>query len=129
MRSTRLAAAATTLALVGAATSIGPAGAATSGVGTGRADTTVLGVQLGDGSLLSAGLLTDDARSTTDAAVATPSQAYSKITGLTLGSSVSALNLGAIGSFESRTPGGSPVYNVAYGIEKPTGRPYALLQV
>jgi Icc-related predicted phosphoesterase len=33
------------------------------------------------------------------------------------------------GRYEGRTPAGSPVYNVAYGIEKPTGRPYALLQV
>jgi Icc-related predicted phosphoesterase len=33
------------------------------------------------------------------------------------------------GKFEGRTPGGAPVYNVAMHIEKPTGRPYALLEV
>ena len=33
------------------------------------------------------------------------------------------------GRFEGRTPGGAPVYNVAMHIEKPTGRPYALLEV
>src|SRR5947209_8111401 len=33
------------------------------------------------------------------------------------------------GRYEGRTPGGAPVYNVALGIEKPTGRPYALIEV
>jgi uncharacterized protein len=33
------------------------------------------------------------------------------------------------GRFEGRTPGGAPVYNVAHQIEKPTGRPYALLDL
>jgi Icc-related predicted phosphoesterase len=33
------------------------------------------------------------------------------------------------GRYEGRTPGGAPVYNVAYHIEKPTGRPYALLNL
>jgi Icc-related predicted phosphoesterase len=33
------------------------------------------------------------------------------------------------GKYEGRTPGGAPVYNVAWHIEKPTGRPYALLEV
>jgi len=33
------------------------------------------------------------------------------------------------GKYEGRTPGGAPVYNVAMQIEKPTGRPYALLEV
>jgi Icc-related predicted phosphoesterase len=33
------------------------------------------------------------------------------------------------GAYEGRTPGGAPVYNVARQIEKPTGRPYALLEV
>jgi uncharacterized protein len=33
------------------------------------------------------------------------------------------------GRYQGRTPGGAPVYNVAYGIEKPGGRPYALLEV
>src|SRR5262249_40202147 len=33
------------------------------------------------------------------------------------------------GRYEGHTPGGAPVYNVAFGIEKPTGRPFALLEV
>jgi Icc-related predicted phosphoesterase len=33
------------------------------------------------------------------------------------------------GTYEGRTPGGAPVYNVASHIEKPTGRPYALLDL
>src|SRR5215475_8627348 len=33
------------------------------------------------------------------------------------------------GKYQGRTPGGAPVYNVAFRIEKPTGRPYALLEV
>ncbi|ACL55524.1 metallophosphoesterase family protein [Methylobacterium nodulans] len=33
------------------------------------------------------------------------------------------------GTFEGRTPGGVPVYNVAIQIPKPNGRPYALLEL
>lgn len=33
------------------------------------------------------------------------------------------------GTYEGKTPGGAPVYNVAAHIEKPTGRPYALLDL
>ncbi len=33
------------------------------------------------------------------------------------------------GTYEGRTPGGAPVYNVAAHIEKPTGKPYALLEL
>src|SRR5579872_1428794 len=33
------------------------------------------------------------------------------------------------GAYEGRTPGGAPVYNVARQIEKPDGRPYALLRI
>jgi Icc-related predicted phosphoesterase len=33
------------------------------------------------------------------------------------------------GKYQGRTPGGAPVYNVAAMIEKPTGRPYALIEV
>lgn len=34
-----------------------------------------------------------------------------------------------LGHYEGRTPGGQPVFNVASHIEKPTGRPYALIEV
>ena len=33
------------------------------------------------------------------------------------------------GRYAGHTPGGAPVYNVAYHIEKPSGRPYALIEV
>lgn len=33
------------------------------------------------------------------------------------------------GRYQGRTPRGIPVYNVAFAIEKPTGRPYALLEI
>ncbi|MFL5093853.1 MAG: metallophosphoesterase, partial [Xanthobacteraceae bacterium] len=33
------------------------------------------------------------------------------------------------GKYEGRTPGGAPVYNVAFNVQKPTGRPYALIEV
>ncbi|TPI38215.1 metallophosphoesterase [Mesorhizobium sp. B3-1-9] len=33
------------------------------------------------------------------------------------------------GSYEGQTPGGAKVYNVAMHITKPTGRPYALLEI
>jgi Icc-related predicted phosphoesterase len=33
------------------------------------------------------------------------------------------------GRYEGRTPGGAPVYNVAFAVAKPTGRPYALLEI
>ncbi|NRP69551.1 3',5'-cyclic adenosine monophosphate phosphodiesterase CpdA [Ensifer psoraleae] len=33
------------------------------------------------------------------------------------------------GTYEGQTPGGAPVFNVAAHIEKPTGRPYAILEL
>ncbi len=33
------------------------------------------------------------------------------------------------GQYEGRTPRGVPVYNVAYAVPKPTGQPYALIEV
>jgi Icc-related predicted phosphoesterase len=33
------------------------------------------------------------------------------------------------GVHQGYTPGGAPVYNVAWGIEKPSGKPYALLEL
>jgi uncharacterized protein len=33
------------------------------------------------------------------------------------------------GCYEGRTARGAPVYNVAFSIEKSTGRPYALIKV
>ena len=42
---------------------------------------------------------------------------------------VECLSEATIARIEPCTPGGAPVYNVAIQIEKPTGRPYALLEV
>ncbi|MHA6645572.1 metallophosphoesterase family protein [Mesorhizobium sp. A623] len=33
------------------------------------------------------------------------------------------------GVYQGRTPGGAPVYNVAMHVAKPTGRPYAMLEI
>jgi hypothetical protein len=33
------------------------------------------------------------------------------------------------GVYQGHTPGGAPVYNVAWAIEKPSGRPYALIEL
>lgn len=33
------------------------------------------------------------------------------------------------GRYQGRTPGGAPVYNVAWAIPKPSGKPYALLEL
>ncbi|WP_028747197.1 metallophosphoesterase family protein [Rhizobium mesoamericanum] len=33
------------------------------------------------------------------------------------------------GTYQGKTPGGAPVYNVAAHVEKPTGKPYALLEL
>ena len=33
------------------------------------------------------------------------------------------------GVYQGHTPGGAPVYNVAWAIEKPSGRPYALIDL
>lgn len=33
------------------------------------------------------------------------------------------------GLYAGQTPGGAPVFNVAMHVEKPTGRPYALIEI
>jgi hypothetical protein len=33
------------------------------------------------------------------------------------------------GRYQGRTPRGAPVYNVAFPVEKSSGRPYALIKV
>ncbi|MDQ3757471.1 MAG: hypothetical protein M3394_06460 [Actinomycetota bacterium] len=91
-----------------AALSSGPARAASTGVGTGTAQTTVFGVELGtDGALLGVKLLGDSARSTIDPKTATAAEAFSKFTGVDVTSSVAALNKTAP-AVESRQPGGEP---------------------
>ena len=122
MRRIQVAAAATSIALIGAVSSIGAASATTNGVGTAQADTTVLSVKIGDGTLLTANLLGDSARSTIDKTIAAP-EAFSRLSGLDVTSSVSALNLGNVGGtlLESRTPGGQPsVSGASINLSQPT---------
>lgn len=106
MRNVRAAlAAALTLSLLAALTS-GPATAATTGVGTSSAETTVVGVDLGaNGALLAVKLLGDSARGTIDPKVTSTAEAFSRITGLSVDSSVNALDKSS-GQLESKDPGG-----------------------
>lgn len=107
MRNVRAAsAAALVLSLVGAL-SAGPATAAATGVGTGSAETTVIGVELGtNGALLGIKLLADNARSTIDPKTASAAEAFSRFTGVSVSSTlVSALNK-TEPTVESRQPGG-----------------------
>ena len=109
MKKLRLAAAATTLALVAAFVTMGSASAATPGVGTTDTATSLLDVSLGTaGSILRLRLLGDDAKATIDPAVGT-SSAYSSMFALKLTSSIlpAPLNNLTVGASESRTPGGN----------------------
>jgi hypothetical protein len=125
MRLTRVAAAATSLLLLGSVTSIGSAGAASTGVGTSKTSTTVLNVALGDaGSILNVKVLTDEAQSTIDSAANATPLAFSKLTAASVSSSkVSALNLGVPAPpLEARQPGGSAdVNSAAIDLADPAG--------
>lgn len=112
MRTLRVAAAATTLTLLGAAASVGagPAGAANHGTGTSEASTTVLSVALGSaGDLLKVRLLGDDARATIDRNVAAAPEAYSRLSVLDISSRIAGLDQRVPATpYESRSPGGNP---------------------
>lgn len=113
MRFVKVAAAATSLLVIGAATSMGAAGAAPTGVGTSQASTTVVGLSLGtNGSLLDVRLIGDDAQSTIDEKTAAAPEAFSKLTAVRATSAIvddpltsQPLNL-TISALESRQPGG-----------------------
>lgn len=107
-----------------AAFSSGPARAASTGVGTGSAETTVIGVELGtDGALLGVKLLGDSARSTIDPKTAAAAEAFSKLTGVNVTSSVAALNK-TVPAVESRQPGGEKeVTRGSVNLTQPTGDP------
>jgi hypothetical protein len=108
MRFTRVAAAATSLLLLGAAVSLGSAGAAPTGVGTAGATTNVLDVALGSaGSLLHVQVLSDQSQSTIDAKTSATPLADSKLTAASVASSVvPALDL-TLPASEAKQPGGS----------------------
>ncbi|MDQ1444997.1 MAG: hypothetical protein QOI20_1461 [Acidimicrobiaceae bacterium] len=113
MRYVRVAAAATSLLLLGAVTSLGSAGAATTGVGTAKGNTTVVHVALGtSGSLLDVRLLGDDSLSSVDTKTSAAPSAFSKLTAVRASSKVmndpttsKPLDL-TLTSLESRQPGG-----------------------
>jgi LPXTG-motif cell wall-anchored protein len=103
-------AAASALCVTAAFSGVGAATAETpSGVGTSKASTSILSLQLGkSGSLLNLRLLGDDAQSTIDSAVASPHSA-TQLVPLSLTSDViPALNTltAALPKFETRDPGG-----------------------
>ena len=108
----RVVAAGTAFGLLAAVSTTGSAGAAAPGVGTSKASTTVLSVQLGDA--LGVRLLGDDARSTIDRQIADPS-AFSKLVGLEVSSKmIPALNVSVPATpMESRMPGGQPVVSLS----------------
>lgn len=119
MSRVRALAVAAVVAVTVAATSAGAAGAATNGVGTGKASTTVLGLKLGDGSLLDVRVLGDDSVSTIDPKVGT-SSAFARLTPFSVASKdVSALNV-ASPTVEARQPGGSASATVPSTLNVPT---------
>ncbi|HZQ26665.1 MAG TPA: hypothetical protein VFA94_03100 [Acidimicrobiales bacterium] len=84
---------------------MGPARAATTGVGTSSVSTTILGVDLGDGSLLNVKLLADQSRSTIDPATSSAADAFTTLTPLHIGSAIGVVNYDAP-ALETRQPVG-----------------------
>jgi Icc-related predicted phosphoesterase len=65
-----------------------------------------------------------------------PKEIYAFLGSSRLGETIDRFEVSAVvhghahrGAYEGRTPRGAPVYNVAMKIEKPSGKPYALLRV
>lgn len=110
MRFKRPVCAALTTAVLAASALTGPASAQAAGVGTSLTSTRVLTAQLGGGELLDLLLLGDEARSTTDPAVAAP-EAYSRLTALKASTSIvpgSPINI-TQGVHEAKSTGPSEV--------------------
>lgn len=108
----RFLAAGTALGLLGLMGTAGLADAQAAGVGTSKASTTILNVDLGDALKLRVG--GDDAQSSTDPQIG-PAGAYSRLVGLEASSSLlPALNVRIPDpAIESRTPGGAPEASLA----------------
>lgn len=115
----RFLAAGTALGLLGLMGTAGLADAQAAGVGTSKASTTILNVDLGDALRLRVG--GDDAQSSTDPQIG-PAGAYSRLVGLEASSSMlPALNVRIPDpAIESRTPGGSPESSLA-GVDLTSG--------
>jgi hypothetical protein len=112
MKIKRFLAASTALGLLGAVGTAGFANAQAPGVGTSKASTTILSVDLGEALKLRVG--GDDAQSTTDPQIG-PSGAFSRLVGLDVSSSLlPALNVRVPDpAIESRTPGGQSEASLA----------------
>src|SRR5688500_14359499 len=119
MKNKRFLAAGTALALLGLMGTAGLADAQAAGVGTSKASTTILNVDLGDALKLRVG--GDDAQSSTDPQIG-PAGAFSRLVGLEASSAMlPALNVKIPDpAIESRTPGGAPESTLA-GIDLTSG--------
>jgi hypothetical protein len=115
----RFLAAGTALGLLGLMGSAGLADAQAAGVGTSKASTTILDIDLGDALKLRVG--GDDAQSSTDPQIG-PAGAFSRLVGLEASSAMlPALNVKIPDpAIESRTPGGSPEASLA-GVDLTSG--------
>lgn len=111
MRLFRYACAGLATSVLAASALTGPASAQVAGVGTSSTSTQLLTAQLGEGgALLDLSLLSDEARSTIDAAVASP-EAFTRLTALDVAASLipsSPINLTA-GVYEAKSSGPSQV--------------------
>ena len=112
MKIKRFLAAGTSLGLLTIMGTAGLADAQVAGVGTSKASTTILNVDLGDALKLRVG--GDDAQSTTDPQIG-PAGAFSRLVGLEASSTMlPALNIKVPDpAIESRTPGGAPESSLA----------------
>ena len=109
MRLFRYACAGLATSVLAASAFTGPASAQASGVGTSLTSTKVLTAQLGAaGALLDLALLADEARSTTDSAVAAP-EAYTRLTALGVKTPLLPAINGTQGVFEAKSSGPSEV--------------------
>lgn len=115
----RFLAAGTALGLAGLMGTAGLADAQAAGVGTSKASTTILNVDLGDALKLRVG--GDDAQSSTDPQIG-PAGAFSRLVGLEASSTMlPALNVKIPDpAIESRTPGGAPESTLA-GVDLTSG--------
>ena len=134
MRLFRYACAGLATSVLAASAFTGPASAQAAGVGTSLTTTRLLTAQLGEGgSLLDLALLTDEARSTIDSAVASP-EAYSRLTALAAKASLvpgSPVNV-TEGVYEAKSTGPTevPIANSSIAVPAlPVDVPLALAPV
>jgi hypothetical protein len=131
MRLFRYACAGLATSVLAASAFTGPAAAQAAGVGTSSTSTKLLSAQLGkDGSLLDLSLLTDEARSTIDSAVASP-EAFTRLTALAAKAAIvpsSPINV-TQGVFEAKSSGPSEVPIAGSVVAVPSAVPAVLAPV